>query len=184
MYSYQAFSNTHHNPHLTLTEVDNRFDSNYFWYKCWLSLMTLVSGVILGSSIKVAVSGVQHDGWKNNIGYLVLVFFTLLAFLQYIIELWAIFQRSLAKATIALGIIIINTPVFLGCAAYFAYSVATYGPTDGDRRAMYALLVCYLVVLSVLALTHIVFTLIPSIKVRRDLINRESVRANLSVSLA
>jgi len=168
----------------TMQQINAKFDSSYPFYNCWLFIMILISGFSAIYTIAGTFVSIRNYGIRNDFLFLLLsVAFNTAFFVQFILEKWAISTRDLGTANLALKIITVNTVLFLALNAWIGYYLYDYtrNITESSESTALskALLTLFLIVVSFLSVTQILFTHLQAIKVRNDLSKRETIRANL-----
>ncbi len=166
-----------------LQETYEKLDVRYPCYTCWLFLMVIVSGFLFVYSMIKTFSAFRRNHSNENRNLLLsFVAFTGIAFSQYILEIWAVKTRDLARASLALKIVKVNTCTFLALNLFIAYKLhennVHFLPSQSTAFQK-ALLTFCLIVTFILSLLQIFITHFQATKVRDNLAKREAIRAQL-----
>lgn len=166
----------------SLQETYDKLDVRYPCYTCWLFFMLIVSGFFFVYSVVVTWNAFRRYHSTEQRNLLLFVAFTFTAFAQYILEIRAIYTQDLARASLALKIVKVNTCTFLALNAYTAYKLfennVHFLPSETTAFRKVLLTFC-LIVTFILLLLQIFITHFQATKVRDNLAKREAIRAQL-----
>jgi len=171
--------NEDQDPNENLKQIDEGFYDSHFLSHCWLY------AVLVGAFCGVRFSFPEMFIIEEKQVFEVLArygYFTLL-FLQSFLETRAMLKKDLAKANFALKIILFNTVVSVLHTLFLGYKTFQYSASY-SRSAIWIAnnseeMIIFLIFSLVFTTTNILFTLLPAIKVRNDLLSRQTIRNTL-----
>jgi len=184
LHSNHQLLDEYRNSNDSLKQFGEKFNSNYFWYNCWLYLTIAVSGYALFHSFGVLSNSFKYsppDIISNNLRDFA---FYMSIFAQFILEKWAIYSKDSSIANFTLNLMIINTIISFGLVAFFGYALRqTYIEVSReDVGFIRGVLISAIVIASVFTIPNVLFTIIPAIKIRGNFQERKVLLATLEVS--
>jgi len=172
----EDLSSNEKNPHTRLKVIDNSLKSGFILYKIWLVLMIIILFGLFGPSM----INIKVDGPPQLLIYISMILFVIS---QYFLSLFSMLKKSLRLANYALRIITINAFCSVGVTLFFAFKVAQdqYNPPppSDSSNTIQALFYVFFLFSLVITGTHLLFTLVGSVKVRNLLIERTVLQSKL-----